>query len=107
MTIPTWWAKIESNQVVDLIIVNGELDGAEFVSTLDGLWVQSPEEGPWAQNGGFYDAEKQEFYAPKPYSSWMLDENNVWQPPTPYPGDGETYVWYEDSQEWLPYASEV
>lgn len=100
MTLLTWWAKIENNQVVDLIIVNGDLDGAEFVSTLDGLWVQSPDEGPWAQMGGFYDETKQQFYAAKPWASWLLDENNIWQAPIPMPDDGQDYAWHESEKAW-------
>lgn len=100
MTLPTWWAKIENNKVVDLIIVNGDIDGAEFTSNLDGIWIQSPESGPWAQMDGFYDETKKEFYAPKPWASWTLDRNNVWQPPTPKPTDGKNYAWYEAEQRW-------
>jgi hypothetical protein len=100
MTSLTWWAKIDNGQVVDLIIVNGEIDGAEFTSNLDGLWIQSPDNGVWAIMGGFYDAVKQEFYAPQPWESWTLDSNNVWQPPTPKPTDGKDYAWYEAEQRW-------
>lgn len=62
MTLPTWWAKVDNGRVVDLIIVDGTIDGAAFVATLDGTWVQSPESGPWAQNGGCYNETTGEFY---------------------------------------------
>lgn len=101
MTLPTWWAKIDNEQVVDLIIVNGDIDGTEFTSNLDGVWIQSPEVGPWAIMGGFYDTVKQEFYEPKLHASWTLDSNNVWQPPTVKPNDGEDYAWYEAEQRWI------
>ena len=100
MTLPTWWAKIDNEQVVDLIIVNGDIDGADFTSNLDGVWIESPEAGPWAIMGGFYDSIRQEFYAPQPFPSWILDANNVWQPPTPKPTDGKDYAWYEAELEW-------
>lgn len=105
MTLPTWWAKVDNGQVVDLIIVDGAIDGAAFVANLDGTWVQSPEAGPWAQNGGFYDSEKQEFYPPKPFDSWTLDANNVWQPPVPKP-EG-SFAWNEAEQEWQSFTFEV
>jgi len=98
MTLPTWWAQIENDQVVDLIIVNGDIDDAEFFSGLDGVWIQSPESGPWAIMGGFYDSVRQEFYAPQPWPSWTLDANNVWQAPTPKP-DG-SFCWNEETLAW-------
>lgn len=100
MTLPTWWAKIDNSKVVDLIIVNGDIDGAKFTSNLGGVWIQSPEAGPWAQMDGFYDSSKKKFYAPKPWASWTLNNNNVWQPPTPKPTDGKEYAWYEAEQRW-------
>ena len=48
-----------------------------------------------------YDANADAFYAPKPYDSWTLDTDTyLWEPPTPYPDDGENYGWNEESQEW-------
>ena len=98
MKLPTWWAQIENDQVVDLIIVNGDIDATDFVSRLDGVWVQSPDSGVWAQMGGFYDSVKQKFYAPKPHASWTLDTNNVWQAPKPKPAGN--YCWNESTQTW-------
>jgi hypothetical protein len=101
MTLPTWWAKIDDSQVVDLIIVDGNIDGDAFTSNLDGIWIQSPEAGPWAQLGGFWDDIREEFYVAQPYASWTLDSNNVWQPPTPKP-EG-SFAWNEVEQEWQPF----
>jgi len=41
-------------------------------------------------------------FAPaQPYESWSLDENYVWQAPTPYPDDGNDYRWDEDTTSWV------
>jgi hypothetical protein len=40
------------------------------------------------------------FIPPQPFPSWMLDEDANWQPPVPYPTDGEPYAWNEEAQEW-------
>jgi hypothetical protein len=29
-----------------------------------------------------------------------LDENFIWQPPTPMPEDDKAYDWNEETQEW-------
>lgn len=55
----------------------------------------------YAGIGYTYDHVRDEFVAPKPFASWILDSNNDWQPPTPKP-DGN-YDWHEDTQTWLPF----
>ena len=50
--------------------------------------------------GYTFDAEADVFVAPQPYASWTLDSNYDWQPPTPYPTDGETYYWNEEELAW-------
>ena len=41
------------------------------------------------------------FAPPQPFPSWSLDENYVWQPPTPYPDDGNLYEWDENTTSWV------
>jgi len=41
------------------------------------------------------------FAAPQPYPSWSLDENYIWQPPTPMPDDGLFYEWDEATTSWM------
>ena len=47
-----------------------------------------------------YDAINDVFIAPQPYSSWSLDENFDWQPPTPRPTEGFWY-WDEPTLTWV------
>jgi len=54
----------------------------------------------YAGIGYIYDETLDVFTAPKPYPSWSLDENAKWQPPIPYPTDGEIYSWDEETQSW-------
>ena len=53
----------------------------------------------YAGVGFAYDAVKDQFVAPQPYASWLLDANNDWQAPTPKP-EGN-YYWNEESLSWL------
>ena len=53
----------------------------------------------YAAIGYTYDEMRDQFVAPQPYSSWTLDENNDWQPPTPKP-EGD-YYWSEEDLEWV------
>jgi hypothetical protein len=42
------------------------------------------------------------FYAPQPYSSWILNtQTYCWQAPVPYPKSGGTYIWDEATQSWV------
>jgi hypothetical protein len=69
--------------------------------------------GPWVQtsyNGNFrkqyagvdftYDPSADVFIRPKPYPSWVLDDNYDWQAPIPMPDDGGIYEWNEETQTW-------
>jgi hypothetical protein len=55
----------------------------------------------YAGVGYTYDAERDAFIPPKPYSSWTLDEQTcLWESPSPYPTDGITYNWNEEELVW-------
>ena len=55
----------------------------------------------YAGIGYTYDAARDAFISPKPFESWLLDEQScAWQAPTPYPTDGLTYAWVEDDLNW-------
>jgi hypothetical protein len=56
----------------------------------------------YAGIGYTYDAQRDAFIPPKPFSSWLLDEETcLWNPPTPMPTDGKFYTWDEDNQTWV------
>ena len=56
----------------------------------------------YAGKGYTYDSDKDAFIAPKPYPSWLLDEDTCqWNPPIPYPDDGKIYHWDEDTTSWI------
>lgn len=86
---------------------NSESLGQAFISDvlgLPGLWKQTSFNGKfrgrYAGIGFTYDADRDQFIAPQPFPSWTLNDDCEWQPPIPYPTDGEPYEWNEDSQEW-------
>jgi hypothetical protein len=55
----------------------------------------------YAGVGYYFDEARDAFIAPKPYDSWVLDEETCrWQAPTPYPIDGLMYVWVEADLNW-------
>ena len=80
--------------------------GAEWCAEqYGGRWVQTSYNGRIRKNfagvGYFYDEERDAFTAPQPYPSWTLDAACKWQPPVPYPTDGDLYEWSEDDLDWV------
>jgi hypothetical protein len=55
----------------------------------------------YAGIGYTFDPVNDVFIAPQPYSSWTLDENFDWQPPTPMPSTGGSYRWSEEELQWV------
>ena len=111
------FAELDENNIVTRVIVvhNNELldgeteseaKGVEFCSTLFGHtnWVQTSYNNnmrkQFAGTGSTYDSENDVFISPQPYSSWTLDDNFDWQPPTPMPEDDNLYIWNEETQSW-------
>jgi hypothetical protein len=55
----------------------------------------------YAGIGYSYDPVRDAFIPPKPYASWVLDEQTCfWNPPTPMPADGKVYEWDEATVSW-------
>lgn len=56
----------------------------------------------YAGIGYTYDSVRDAFIPPKPYASWVLNENTcLWDSPITYPADGKRYTWNEDQQNWI------
>jgi len=120
------FAQLDENNVVTQVIVvaNDELllDGVEsetkgiiFCKSLlgeDTRWVQTSYNGNIRKNyagiGFTYDATRNAFIAPKPFNSWVLDEDTCqWQAPTPAPVvEGKIYYWSEDDLSWRETTNE-
>ena len=108
----------ESNIVLRVVVVADEQEhrGQEFMADdlgLGGTWIQTsyntragvhqlggtPLHKNYAGIGHVWDGTG--FSEPQPYGSWSLDENYIWQPPTPRPDDGERYNWDEATTSWV------
>lgn len=86
--------------------VESEARGSEFCHNLfGGLWVQTSYNNnfrkQYAGVGYTYNKEADVFVSPKPYGSWLLDENHDWQPPVARPESQEYWIWNEDTLSWV------
>lgn len=117
------FAKVNNGIVEQVIVAEPEFFDT-FVDSSPGQWIQTsyntrggvhynPETGEpsadqskalrknYAGIGYSYDAQRDAFIPPKPYASWLLDEQTcLWNAPVPYPTDGGRYTWNESTQAW-------
>ena len=108
------FARITAQGIVEQVIVAEQ----NFIDTLPDKtsWVQTsynthggvhalggiPLCKNYAGIGYTYDSVRDAFIPPKPYASWVLNENTcLWDAPTPCPTDGKTYNWDENAQQWV------
>jgi hypothetical protein len=111
------FAQLENNIVKQVIVVsnqdildeNGqesEQKGIDFCSNLlGGTWKQTSYNAKIRKNyagiGYTYDEGRDAFIPPKPFNSWLLDEDTCqWKAPVDYPADGKRYIWNEEKTSW-------
>ena len=117
-----------NNKVIEVLSVNNEVlkdangveqevIGIDFLTKLTGypVWKQTSynTHGGVHNNGGTpfrknhagigftYDEDRDAFIPPKPFNSWILNEDTcLWEAPVAYPTDGQKYIWNETNQTW-------
>lgn len=108
------FAKVENGIVTQVIVVEQDvIDSGLFGEP--SLWVQTsyntkngvhllggtPLRKNFAGLGFTYDAVRDAFIEPKPFPSWLLNEDTCsWESPVPYPQDNKDYNWNEETQSW-------
>ena len=103
------FARLDENNIVTGVYVVGdeyETTYAEWRKEFGETYVQTSINNRirfnYAGIGYFYDEVRNAFIAPKPFNSWVLDENTCrWISPIVYPSDGKDYRWNEESVSWL------
>ena len=102
---------------IEMLTDNGsesEIMGIAFLIRWSGgysNWKQTSYNGKIRKNyagiGYKYDAQRDAFIPPQPYSSWVLNEDTcLWDAPTPYPTDGQFYEWNEPTTSWVAVPTE-
>ena len=113
---------IEVQSVVNEVLhdsngVEQESIGIDFLTKLTGwaIWKQTSynTKGGINSSGGIalrknhagigytYDENRDAFIPPKPFNSWILNEDTcLWESPIPMPQDDNIYNWNEENQTW-------
>lgn len=115
------FAELDENNIVKQVIVidnllllneNNEeieqfgIDYCQQIFGTDTVWIQTSYNASFRKNyagiGYTYDGTRDAFIPPKPYDSWVLNEDTcLWEAPTPYPTDGLDYTWDESTVQWI------
>ena len=108
------FAKVVDGVVTQVIVAEPEFFNT-FVDSSPGEWVQTsynthggqhPEDRPLRKNyagiGYTYDRTRDAFIPPKPFASWVLNEDTcLWDAPVAYPTDDGSYQWDEETAAWV------
>lgn len=106
------FAEIDENNIVKrVLVVANDLEhrGQQFLAQdlgLGGTWIQTSYNAKIRKNfagvGFTFDELRDAFIAPKPYESWVLDEESCkWIAPKPLPNNQDFFVWDEDKGDWV------
>jgi hypothetical protein len=112
------FAKVENSIVTQVIVAEQSFIDTGLVGD-PAQWIQTsynthggrhPQGRPMRKNyagiGYTYDVDRDAFIPPKPFNSWLLDEEScLWIAPTPMPDDGKSYTWDEDTTNWVEYTA--
>ena len=116
------FAEIDGDNIVTRVLVVNDADasdGQNFLANtlgLGGTWKQTsyntsggvhstggtPFRKNYAGIGYTYDSGRDAFIPPKPYASWLLNEDTcLWDAPTPMPvEEGKMFTWVEADLNW-------
>jgi hypothetical protein len=125
-----YFAKLNSENIVEQVIsinnavitdnngIEKEQLGVDFINNLYGtndIWKQTsfnthggvhnnngtPFRKNYAGIGYQYDSQRNAFISPKPFNSWVLNEQTcLWEAPVARPNDEGLYTWNEETQSW-------
>jgi hypothetical protein len=109
------FAKVVDGVVTQVIVAEPEFFQT-FVDSSPGEWIQTsyntyggehklggtPLRKNYAGIGFTYDRVKDAFIPPKPFASWVLNEDTcLWDAPVAMPDDGKVYTWDEATTNWV------
>ena len=105
---------VHNNELLDADGVEQEVNGIRFLTNLHGwaIWKQTSYNANIRKNfagiGFTYDEDRDAFIPPKPFDSWILNEDTcLWEAPIDKPtltqeqiDKNNYYTWNETNQTW-------
>lgn len=103
------FAEVNEENVVTRVLVGDNSmpnEGYDWVvETFGGRWVKTSYNNNIRKNfagvGFTYDETLDAFIPPKPFESWILNEDTcLWDPPVARPNNDQSYIWNEEDLVW-------
>ena len=98
---------VHNNELLDANGVEQEVLGCQFLEGITGwaVWKQTSYNANFRKHfagvGYTYDEDRDAFIAPKPFNSWVLNEETCnWEAPVAKPDEENQYKWSEENQQW-------
>jgi len=99
---------INNSVITDANGIEQEQLGVDFINKLYNtrdVWKQTSYNRNFRKNyagiGYQYDQTRDAFIPPKPFNSWILNEDTcIWEAPVAYPQDDNNYRWNEQTLSW-------
>jgi hypothetical protein len=86
----------ENNKVINVIVATDA-----SITQFSGRFIKCSDVTGDVAIGGHYNQDNNKFVAPKPFPSWVLNENLDWESPIAKPiQEGFIYFWNEESGAW-------
>ena len=112
----------ENNNVIQVLVIEQDVvDSGLFGDPKS--WIQTsyntyggvhrldgtPLRKNYAGCGYKYDPVRDAFIPPKPFDSWVLNEDSCqWESPTPMPvEEGKVFIWNEETLSWVEFTPPV
>ena len=115
-----YFAKLRTGNIIETVIsinnsvitdnngIEQEQLGVDFINKLYNtrdVWKQTSYNRTFRKNyagiGFQYDQTRDAFIAPKPFNSWILNEDTcIWEAPVAKPEDDNKYSWNEFTLSW-------
>jgi hypothetical protein len=97
---------VHSDDCKDQFGKESEIIGAKFCNSLfGGTWVQTSYNGTIRKNfagaGYSYSSSLDAFIPSKPFLSWVLNSDCIWEAPIKVPEENAGYLWDEQAQNWV------
>lgn len=99
------FAKVENGVVTNVIVAEQEFIDSGAVGD-PASWIQTSYNNNFRKRfagiGFLYNSELDVFILPKPFESWVFNDQTLeWESPISYPDDGKGYHWDETTLSWL------
>lgn len=91
-----WAIRVENSQVFEVVLYIGQDLNSSWLRFGATYFADKVMPAP----GYSYNSQNQLFSAPRPFPSWVLSTQGIWEAPVARPTGNSRYEWDEAQQQW-------